>query len=98
MDLRGIECRIARLERATGRRDPEAEAIIREAEERVWPQYSTLVEPILKRFENDSSRFALTLEEEKILDALWDALHEEARRLAEARGIAWDRVLKQLTI
>jgi len=96
MDLRGIECRITRLERAAGRRDPEAEAVIREAEERVWPQYSTLVEPILKRFEKDPSRFALTPEEEDALDALWDAIEAEARRLASARGVPWDRVLARL--
>ena len=97
MDLRGIESRITRLEQAAGRRDPEAEAIIREAEERVWPQYSTLVEPLLERFEKDPDQFVLTPEAERVLDALWDDLFEEARRLATSRGVPQERILRHLT-
>jgi len=97
MDLRGIECRITRLERAAGRRDPEAEAVVREAFKRAWARHGAAIGPVLERFER-TGRLDLSPEEERELDALWDALYEEARRLAEARGIAWDRVLKQLTI
>ena len=90
-----LERRIARLERLSGGVDPEAEAIVEEAYKRAWARLGATVGPALKRFEATGE---LSPEVEDALDALWDALYEEARRLAEARGIAWDRVLKQLTI
>jgi len=95
IDPSGIERRISRLERRLGEADPEAESIVKEAYERAWARLGATVGPALERFEATGE---LDPEVENALDTLWDAIHDEARHLAEARGIAWDRVLKQLTI
>jgi len=92
---RELERRIDRLERLSGGADREAEGIVREAYERAWARLGPTVGPALKRFEATGE---LSPEVEDALDALWDALHEEARRLADARGVPWDRVLARLAI
>ena len=92
---RELERRIDRLERLSGGADREAEAIVEEAYAQAWKRLGATVGPALKRFEATGE---LSRDVEDALDALWDALHEEARRLADARGVPWDRVLRQLAI
>jgi len=90
--LDNLERRLARL-----RGDPPAEEIVREAFERAWAPHAPALELVLERFEA-TGKLDLSPEEERELDALWDALHEEARRLADARGVPWERVLARLAI
>ena len=90
---REIERRMDRLERRLGEADPLAEEIVREAYAQAWKRLGATVGPALERFEATGE---LSPEVEDALDALWDALHEEARRLADARGVPWDRVLARL--
>lgn len=92
---RELERRIDRLERLSGGTDPEAESIGREAYKKAWARLGATVGPVLERFER-TGRLDLTPEEEDALDVLWDALHEEAKRIASARGVPWDRVLARL--
>lgn len=95
IDPRGIERRISRLERLSGGADREAERVVSEAYERAWARHAPALEPVLERFER-TGRLDLAPEEEDALDALWDAIEDEARRLASARGVPWDRVLARL--
>ncbi|RLJ01756.1 MAG: hypothetical protein DRP11_03930 [Candidatus Aenigmatarchaeota archaeon] len=88
-----LERRIDRLERLSGGTDPEAEAIVEEAYKRAWARLGATVGPALERFEATGE---LDPEVENALDTLWDAIHDEARRLASARGVPWDRVLARL--
>lgn len=90
--LDSLERRLVRL-----RGDPPAEEIVREAFERAWTRHAPALEPVLERFER-TGRLDLTPEEERALDEMWDVLHEEAHRLADARGVPWDRVLRRLAI
>jgi len=90
---RELERRISRLERLSGGADPEAESIVKEAYVQAWKRHGATVGPALERFERTGE---LSPEIENALDTLWDAIHDEAYQLAAARGVPWDRVLKQL--
>ena len=92
---REIERRMNQLERRLGEADPLTEEIVREAYAQAWKRLGATVGPALERFERTQQ---LDPEIENALDVLWDALHEEAKRIASARGVPWDRVLRQLTI
>ena len=88
-----LERRIARLERLSGGVDPEAEAIVEEAYKKAWVRLGTTVGPALERFERTGR---LDPAVENALDVLWDAIHEEAQRIASARGVPWERVIVKL--